>query len=103
MREPLGVRRSAISTKAKNECMRNLMIYVREAFRYFYTCFGVLLVACLVSCSSTQRISVKQEQEGQVQETIIESDTKIRDFSLVFISKLPVSASANCKSELSFA
>ncbi len=62
--------------------MRNLMIYVREAFRYFYACFGVLLVACLVACSSTQKITVKQEQEGQVQETIIESDTKIRDFSM---------------------
>ncbi len=42
-----------------------------------------LSVALLASCSSTQRISVKQEQEGQIQETVIESDTKVNSFSMV--------------------
>ncbi len=47
-----------------------------------YCIFAMLLVALLASCSSTQKISVRQEQEGQVQETVIESDTKFDAISL---------------------
>ncbi len=50
---------------------------------YVLFCTLVMLsVALLASCSSTQKISVKQEQEGQVQETVIESDTKFDAISL---------------------
>ena len=49
-----------------------------------------LLVAILIllfpSCSSMQRITVKQEQGNQLQETVIESDTKINSLSLLFVS-----------------
>ncbi len=46
----------------------------------------MLLASCLVSCSSTQKITVKQEQEGQIQETVIESDTHVNSFSMVISS-----------------
>ncbi len=45
------------------------------------------LVIGLCSCSSTQRINVKQEQDGQIQETTIESDTKFKDVALVIHPK----------------
>ncbi len=47
-----------------------------------YCMFAMLLVALFASCSSMQKITVKQEQEGQVQETVIESDMKVRDISM---------------------
>ncbi len=55
---------------------------MRKSLGLYYM-LVTLWVACFVSCSSTQRITVKQEQAGQVQETVIESDTKVRDFSMV--------------------
>ncbi len=45
--------------------------------------FASMSALLCTSCSSTQRITVKQEQEGQVQETVIESDTKIREISMI--------------------
>ncbi len=51
-----------------------------------YAMFAMLLVALFASCSSTQKITVKQEQEGQVQETVIESDTKVNSFAIVITS-----------------
>ncbi len=53
--------------------------------KYFvlFAMLCMLSAVCLSSCASTQRITVKQEQEGQMQETIIESDTKINTFSMV--------------------
>ncbi len=48
-----------------------------------YYCISLMLFGVLYnSCSSTQRITVKQEQEGQKQETVIESDTRVKDFSM---------------------
>ncbi len=55
--------------------MRRLYVY--------YCMLAMLLVALFASCSSTQKITVKQEQEGQVQETVIESDTKVNNFAIV--------------------
>ncbi len=43
----------------------------------------MLLAVSFASCSSTQKITVKQEQEGQTQETVIESDTKVNSFAIV--------------------
>ncbi len=54
---------------------------MRKLQKVFFMLF-TLCIACLVSCSSTQRITVKQEQEGQTQETVIESDTKVKSFSM---------------------
>ena len=45
-----------------------------------------LLILLLPSCSSVQRITVKQNQGDQLQETVIESDTKINSLSLLFVS-----------------
>ncbi len=49
---------------------------------FLFGIFAMLLVALFASCSSMQKITVKQEQEGQVQETVIESDMKVRDISM---------------------
>ncbi len=49
----------------------------------FIRLLGVFCALFFASCSSTQKITVKQEQEGQVQETVIESDTKVNSFSMV--------------------
>ncbi len=75
---------------------------MRKLYVYYCT-LAMLLVALFASCSSMQKITVKQEQEGQVQETVIESDTKVNSFNISFYSTLPDSASADCKSELSSA
>ncbi len=53
----------------------------------FIRVLGVLLALFFASCSSTQKITVKQEQEGQIQETVIESDTKFNALSLYFGSE----------------
>ncbi len=45
-----------------------------------------ILILLFPSCSSVQRITVKQEQGDQLQETVIESDTKINSLSLLFVS-----------------
>ena len=45
-----------------------------------------ILILLLPSCTSLQRITVKQEQGDQLQETVIESDTKINSLSLLFVS-----------------
>ena len=47
---------------------------------------SLLLIFLFSSCSSVQRITVKQEQDNQLQETVIESDTKINSLSLLFVS-----------------
>ncbi len=39
------------------------------------------------SCSSVQKISVKQEQGDQVQETTIESNTTIKELTFLFTNK----------------
>ena len=49
-------------------------------------CWIAVLSACIVSCSSTQKIVVKQEQDGQLQETTIEQQGKIDNLSLSFIN-----------------
>ncbi len=55
------------------------ILCMKKLFRLLSVCF-----ACwLCSCASTQRITVKQEQEGQTQETVIESNTKINSFSMI--------------------
>ncbi len=54
-----------------------------KKFLGLYVMLFMLLGVCLSSCTSTQRITVKQEQEGQMQETVIESDTKVNSFSMV--------------------
>lgn len=41
-----------------------------------------ILILLLPSCTSMQRITIKQEQGEQMQETVIESDTKINSLSL---------------------
>ncbi len=53
----------------------------KRLFGLFVTLF-VLCLACLTSCASSQKITVKQEQDGQIQETVIESDTKVNSFSM---------------------
>ncbi len=54
------------------------ILCMKKLFRLLSVCF-----ACwLCSCASTQRITVKQEQEGQTQETVIESDTRFDAISL---------------------
>lgn len=49
-----------------------------------------LLYCCAIcitcSCSSTQRISIKQNQGEQTQETLLESNTKIKELTLNFSS-----------------
>ena len=52
-----------------------------------YACAIFITFAC-GSCSSTQRITVKQTQADQVQETQIESNTQIRELSLNFCTYL---------------
>ena len=49
-------------------------------------CCAICIIFVASSCSSTQRISVKQNQGEQVQETTIESDLKVKELSLVFNS-----------------
>lgn len=47
---------------------------------------AAMVAACVCSCSVGQKISVKQEQDGQVQETVIESTGKVDNLSLSFIN-----------------
>lgn len=49
-------------------------------------CCAICTIFVASSCSSTQRISIKQNQGEQVQETTIESDLKVKELSLVFNS-----------------
>ena len=53
--------------------------------------FGYFVATCIIfalgSCSSTQRISVKQQQGQQEQETTIESNVKFKELSLNFYNK----------------
>lgn len=42
------------------------------------------LTALFSSCSSIQKINVKQEQDGQMQETTIESNTTIKELTFIF-------------------
>ena len=53
--------------------------------------FGYFAATCITfvlgSCSSTQRISVKQQQGQQEQETTIESNVKFKELSLNFYNK----------------
>lgn len=55
--------------------------------KLFAYCLGICIIFALGSCSSTQRISVKQTQEQQEQETIIESNVKFKELSLNFYNK----------------
>ena len=43
--------------------------------------FGCASMA-LASCSTAQKISIRQEQQGQIQETIIEQQGRIENMSL---------------------
>lgn len=54
--------------------------------KWLLFCFATCTIFVASSCSSTQRISVKQNQGEQVQETTIESDMKVKELSLVFNS-----------------
>ncbi len=54
-----------------------------KRFLGLYAMLCTLLVACFASCSSTQKITVRQEQEGQTQETVIESDTRVQTLSVL--------------------
>ncbi len=42
----------------------------------------IALAIVLSSCSSAQKITVKQDQGNQCQETVIESETKIQSLTL---------------------
>lgn len=53
----------------------------------FVYCLCTCIIFALGSCSSTQRISVKQTQEQQEQETIIESNVNFKELSLNFYNK----------------
>ncbi len=64
-----------ISIKGNEVCMKKHC--------FFFGIFAMLLVLCLASCSSMQKITVKQEQEGQVQETVLESTIQVREVSMV--------------------
>ena len=81
--------------------LENLVFTISSVFKQLFAkvksqkltafCVVVFLLALLLiflfpSCSSVQRITVKQEQENQLQETVIESDTKINSLSLLFVS-----------------
>lgn len=54
---------------------------------YVYAC-AIFITFAFGSCSSTQRIVVKQTQQDQVQETQIESNTQIKELSLNFCTYL---------------
>lgn len=46
--------------------------------------FGISTLLC--SCSTSQKITVKQEQNGQTQETTIEQSGKVDNLCLSFIN-----------------
>ncbi|MGN0235179.1 MAG: hypothetical protein ACI4BD_02540 [Paludibacteraceae bacterium] len=46
-----------------------------------FLAFG-FAAAALVSCSTSQKISIRQEQSGQVQETVIEQTGQVESLSL---------------------
>lgn len=54
---------------------------------YVYAC-AICITFAFGSCSSTQRITVKQTQADQQQETTIESNTQIKELSLNFCTYL---------------
>ena len=45
-------------------------------------CCATCITFVISSCSTTARISVKQTQEGQQQETLLESDVKFKELTL---------------------
>lgn len=49
-------------------------------------CCVICITFAVSSCSSTQRISIKQNQGEQTQETLLESNTKIKELTLNFTS-----------------
>lgn len=48
--------------------------------------YCLALGLCLISCTTTQKISVKQSQGDQLQETQIEHTGKIENMSLSFVN-----------------
>ena len=50
-----------------------------NAVRVFVFC---LATVALAACSTAQKISIRQEQQGQIQETIIEQQGRIENMSL---------------------
>ena len=57
----------------------------RTGTRLVWTALAVMS-ALLCSCSTSQKIIVKQEQNGQTQETTIEQSGKVDNLSLSFIN-----------------
>lgn len=51
---------------------------------------AALLSLCMASCSTSQKISVKQSQGDQTQETIIEHTGKVDNLSPSFINQSPL-------------
>lgn len=49
-------------------------------------CCAICIIFAASSCSSTQKISIKQNQGEQTQETLLESNTKIKELTLNFTS-----------------
>ena len=50
--------------------------------KWLLCCCATCICLLCVSCSSTSKITIKQSQGGQDQETTIESDLKVRELSL---------------------
>ena len=50
--------------------------------KWLLYCCAIFTTCVISSCSSTARISVKQTQEGQQQETLLETDVKFKELTL---------------------
>ena len=50
--------------------------------KWLLFCCATCTTFVISSCSTTARISVKQTQEGQQQETLLESDVKFKELTL---------------------
>ena len=50
--------------------------------KWLLYCCATCITFAISSCSTTARISVKQTQEGQQQETLLESDVKFKELTL---------------------
>ena len=58
----------------------NMKEIVKKKWLLF--CCATCTTFVISSCSTTARISVKQTQEGQQQETLLESDVKFKELTL---------------------
>lgn len=54
--------------------------------KWLLYCCAICITFAASSCSSTQKISIKQNQGDQTQETLLESNTKIKELTLNFSS-----------------